>query len=149
MQPDYSHVIEEAIRAVQRARRTPHLVINSLAAGVDVPGFIREQWGPQLVIDLDPSYPLDLVLDAIGVHATLSFGQTVHRCAFPWLSIYGVGDHQSGRTVLIGQSTASGFAVGAFEPQHAPECDMGEDCTCGASAGLPPKRERKLQLVKG
>ena len=29
--------------------------------GVVCPDFIREQWRERLIIDLDPSYPLDLI----------------------------------------------------------------------------------------
>ncbi|KIG14392.1 hypothetical protein DB30_06867 [Enhygromyxa salina] len=60
------------------------------------PDFVREQWKERLVIDLDPSYPLELEFTGLGVEANLSFGGYVTRCTFPWAAIYVVAERESG-----------------------------------------------------
>jgi len=75
----------------------PRLHIDITYDGAVCPDFVVDKWQQQLVIDLDPSYPLDLGFTEVGVEADLSFGGFVSRCVFPWDAIYVVADRDTGR----------------------------------------------------
>ena len=72
--------------------------------GVVCPDFIREQWKERLIIDLDPSYPLDLTFEADAISADLSFGGYVTRCTFPYGAVYVVADRSTGRGIVLDQN---------------------------------------------
>lgn len=72
--------------------------------GVVCPDFIRDQWRERLIIDLDPSYPLDLTFLEEGLSADLSFGGYVTRCAFPYGAVYVVADRSTGRGIVLDQN---------------------------------------------
>ncbi len=72
--------------------------------GVVCPDFIREQWRERLIIDLDPSYPLDLTFDDDALGADLSFGGYVTRCKFPYAAVYVVADRSTGRGIVLDQN---------------------------------------------
>lgn len=72
--------------------------------GVVCPDFIRDQWRERLIIDLDPSYPLDLAFLEEALSADLSFGGYVTRCTFPYGSVYVVADRSTGRGIVLDQN---------------------------------------------
>jgi stringent starvation protein B len=89
--------IQDAIESLQTKSLCPRLHIDVTHADAVCPDFVRDKWGQQLVVDLDPSYPLDLAFTQVGVEADLSFGGHVARCTFPWAAIYVVADRSTGR----------------------------------------------------
>ncbi|MEZ4452467.1 MAG: ClpXP protease specificity-enhancing factor SspB [Nannocystaceae bacterium] len=92
---------KRVIESLHREGACPRLQIDLTRDGVVCPDFIVEQWGERLIIDLDPSYPLNLAFTAIGVEADLSFGGHVTRCVFPYASIYGIFDRATGRGAVF------------------------------------------------
>jgi stringent starvation protein B len=78
--------------------------VNASFDGVVCPDFIREQWRERLIIDLDPSYPLDLTFEADALAADLSFGGYVTRCKFPYGAVYVVADRSTGRGIVLDQN---------------------------------------------
>lgn len=95
------HPIHAAIEDVYAAGHTPRLQIDARRADVEVPGSVRRTWQARLVIDLDPSYPLDLAYDPDGVSVDLAFQGNVSRCRFPWSGIYAVIDRSTGRGIVV------------------------------------------------
>lgn len=90
-----------AIREIWMQEAVPRIVVNAKHEGVVVPGHVRDRWGHQLVIDLDPRYPLRLEVTLQGCAVDLSFGGEVSRCTFAWPSIYTVQNRGSGDAVVI------------------------------------------------
>ncbi len=128
------HPVQEVLESLYAAGRCPRLHINALSAGVVLPSFVRDQWKERLVIDLDPSYPLELEYGDDAVQANLSFAGSVTRCVFPWRAIYIVADRATGRGIKIEQnipaslragSTSSGGASG--EAGSLPGADASRD----------------------
>lgn len=91
---DRRQILGDFIEAVRAAGRTPRLFIDARRKDVEIPSFLRAH-GTQLVIDLDPTFPLDLDLGE-RLSATLAFAGSIHRCAFPWEAIYAVVDGNRG-----------------------------------------------------
>ncbi len=89
--------IQTAIESLQAKGLCPRLHVDVTHEDAVLPDFVRDKWKERLVIDLDPSYPLDLAFTAVGVDADLSFGGYVTRCTFPWAAIYVVADRGTGR----------------------------------------------------
>ncbi len=89
--------IQDAIESLHAKDLCPRLHVDVTHADAVCPDFVRDKWKQQLVIDLDPSYPLDLAFTEAGVEADLSFAGYVTRCMFPWSAIYVVADRDSGR----------------------------------------------------
>lgn len=89
--------IQAAIESLHAKDLCPRLHVDVTHADAVCPDFVRDQWKEQLVIDLDPGYPLDLAFTDVGVEADLSFGGYVSRCVFPWAAIYIVGERGTGR----------------------------------------------------
>lgn len=90
-------LIQTAIESLQATGLCPRLHVDVTHEDAVLPDFVRDKWKERLVIDLDPSYPLDLAFTAVGVEADLSFGGYVTRCTFPWAAIYVVADRGTGR----------------------------------------------------
>lgn len=90
-----------AIREIWMQEGIPRIVVDAKHEGVLVPGHVRDRWGHQLVIDLDPRYPLRLEVSFEGCAVDLSFGGEVSRCVFAWPSIYTVQNRGSGDAVVI------------------------------------------------
>lgn len=114
--------IKTAIESLHAKQLCPRLHVDVTHADAVCPDFVREKWQEQLVIDLDPSYPLDLEFTKVGVEADLSFGGYVTRCTFPWTAIYVVADRASGR----GQVFATNIPVSLrhkFGPPPEPTLD--------------------------
>jgi len=98
------HPVQSVIESLYAAGRCPRLHVNAAFEGVVCPDFIREQWQERLIIDLDPSYPLDLTFEADGLAADLSFGGYVTRCTFPYGAVYVVADRSTGRGIVLDQN---------------------------------------------
>ncbi len=98
------HPVQSVIESLYAAGRCPRLHVNALFEGVTCPDFIREQWRERLIIDLDPSYPLDLTFEEEGLGADLSFGGYVTRCSFPYGAVYVVADRSTGRGIVLDQN---------------------------------------------
>jgi stringent starvation protein B len=95
------HPIQAAIEDVYAAGHTPRLQIDARRRDVVVPDFIRRQWQARLVIDLDPTYPLDLAYEVGGISVDLAFQGQVTRCTLPWEAIYAVIDRSTGRGIVL------------------------------------------------
>lgn len=93
---NYINEKHECIVKYQNAGRCVRLHIDARHDDVVCPDFIRDHWQERLIIDLDPSYHLDLCFSNECVAARLSFGGHTTRCAFPWDSIYVVADRWTG-----------------------------------------------------
>ena len=89
--------IQDAIESLHAKDVCPRLHVDVTHADAVCPDFVRDKWKQRLVIDLDPSYPLELAFTKVGVEADLSFGGYVTRCTFPWAAIYVVADRSTGR----------------------------------------------------
>lgn len=98
------HPVQSVIESLYAAGRCPRLHVNAVFEGVVCPDFIREQWQERLIIDLDPSYPLDLTFEDDGLAADLSFGGYVTRCTFPYGAVYVVADRSTGRGIVLDQN---------------------------------------------
>lgn len=98
------HPVQSVIESLQAASRCPRLHVNAMFDGVVCPDFIRDQWRERLIIDLDPSYPLDLTFLEEALSADLSFGGYVTRCTFPYGAIYVVADRSTGRGIVLDQN---------------------------------------------
>lgn len=109
--------IQDAIKLLQAKSLCPRLHIDVTHADTVCPDFVRDKWKQQLVIDLDPSYPLDLAFTPVGVEADLSFGGYVTRCTFPWAAIYVVADRATGR----GQVFASNVPASLRQQYGVPQ----------------------------
>lgn len=102
--PGVVHPVQSVIESLYAAGRCPRLHVNAVADGVVCPDFIREQWRERLIIDLDPSYPLDLNFTEATLSADLSFGGYVTRCTFPYGAVYVVADRSTGRGIVLDQN---------------------------------------------
>jgi stringent starvation protein B len=98
------HPVQSVIESLYAAGRCPRLHVNASYEGVVCPDFIREQWRERLIIDLDPSYPLDLTFETDALAADLSFGGYVTRCTFPYEAVYVVADRSTGRGIVLDQN---------------------------------------------
>jgi stringent starvation protein B len=98
------HPVQSVIESLYAAGRCPRLHVNAMFEGVVCPDFIREQWRERLIIDLDPSYPLELQFQAEALAADLSFGGYVTRCSFPYGAVYVVADRSTGRGIVLDQN---------------------------------------------
>ena len=96
--------MQSVIESLYAAGRCPRLHVNAMFEGVICPDFIREQWRERLIIDLDPSYPLDLTFEDEWLAADLSFGGYVTRCTFPYGAVYVVADRSTGRGIVLDQN---------------------------------------------
>ncbi|MCA9683140.1 MAG: 30S ribosomal protein S9 [Myxococcales bacterium] len=114
--------IQRAIEALYAGERCPRLRIDVTHEGVVCPDFVRERWKEQLIIDLDPSYPLDLAFTKVGVEADLSFGGHVSRCVFPWTAIYLVADRETGKGQVFQEHIPAALRQG---PAPAPKPKAG------------------------
>jgi stringent starvation protein B len=102
--PTLVHPVQSVIESLYAAGRCPRLHVNAVADGVVCPDFIRDQWRERLIIDLDPSYPLDLNFTDATLSADLSFGGYVTRCTFPYGAVYVVADRSTGRGIVLDQN---------------------------------------------
>ncbi len=114
-------LIQRWIEELQGVGQCPRLMIDATVDGVEVPDWIKNQWGEALPIDLDSSFPLDLRLEDDGLYCCLSFGGP-WDCFFPWRSIYVVQDRDSQFGVVIDANLPAEFEmVAKDEPIAHPE----------------------------
>lgn len=116
--------IQTAIESLQAKGLCPRLHVDVTHEDAVLPDFVRDKWKERLVIDLDPSYPLDLAFTKVGVEAALSFGGYVTRCTFPWAAIFVVADRGTGRGQVFADNIPDSLRhqYGAPAPQ-APALD--------------------------
>ena len=83
---------EEYIRRFLDAspRRPMRMVVDTTAAGVDVPESIRKSWGTRLVLDVLPNYPIEPEYSVKGIELTFASRGLVWRGVFTWRSIWAV-----------------------------------------------------------
>lgn len=104
--------------------------------GVVCPDFIRDQWRERLIIDLDPSYPLDLTFLEEALSADLSFGGYVTRCTFPYGAVYVVADRTTGRGIVLDQNMPDSVKRNRFPKGNE---DKPVLRTVGGDTEAPPK----------
>jgi stringent starvation protein B len=127
------HPVQSVIESLYAAGRCPRLHVNATFEGVVCPDFIREQWKERLIIDLDPSYPLDLTFEEDCLSADLSFGGYVTRCTFPYGAVYVVADRSTGRGIVLDQNMPEsvkrsryGKSAGGLQPSKPSLRSVGE-----------------------
>jgi hypothetical protein len=104
-----------------------------------------------MIIDLDPSYPLNLEFTPVGVEADLSFGGYVTRCVFPWPAIYVVADRDAGTGRVfaghIPESLRHKFVGAVAEPTIGPELtEVRDDLAAKRSSRRKRRRDPKPPL---
>ncbi|MCA9709640.1 MAG: hypothetical protein KDK70_27625 [Myxococcales bacterium] len=137
------HPVQSVIESLQAAGRCPRLHVNAMFDGVVCPDFIRDQWRERLIIDLDPSYPLDLTFLEEGLSADLSFGGYVTRCTFPYGAVYVVADRSTGRGIVLDQNMPdsvkrSRYGKGGDEAQKPALRTVGSDAEVDESVPEEP-----------
>jgi stringent starvation protein B len=144
------HPVQSVIESLYAAGRCPRLHVNALFDGVGCPDFIREQWRERLIIDLDPSYPLDLTFETEGLAADLSFGGYVTRCSFPYGAVYVVADRSTGRGIVLDQNmpesvkrTRYGRTPGMQQGKPSLRSVAGETAASDAPAATTAPAEEK------
>lgn len=115
------HPVQSVIESLYAAGRCPRLHVNATFSGVVCPDFIREQWKERLIIDLDPSYPLDLTFEEENLAADLSFGGYVTRCSFPYGAVYVVADRSTGRGIVLDQNMPESVKKGRDNADNTPD----------------------------
>lgn len=142
------------IESLYAAGRCPRLHVNAMFAGVTCPDFIRDQWKERLIIDLDPSYPLDLRFEEETLAADLSFAGYVTRCTFPYGAVYVVADRSTGRGIVLDQNMPEsvrksryGKPAAGSESARAPLLRTvdGPEGFDSAAAGEPATDEQQVQ----
>lgn len=128
------HPIQVAIDDVYAAEHTPRLQIDARRSDVEVPDSVRRTWQARLVIDLDPSYPLELEYDEQGVSVDLAFQGQVTRCRFGWGAIYAVIDRSTGRGIVVEAHLPA--------PELAPELVWVEQKKKPRLSAVPPRALR-------
>ena len=96
--------IQRAIESLHAKGACPRIHVDVTHADAVCPDFVVEKWQQRLIIDLDPSYPLDLTFLEEALSADLSFGGYVTRCTFPYGAIYVVADRSTGRGIVLDQN---------------------------------------------
>jgi stringent starvation protein B len=109
------HPAQRTVESLHAEGATPRLHVNLNCPGAICPDFVQEKWQEKLVIDLDPSYPLNLEFTEVGIEADLSFGGFVTRCTFPWASIYVVANRATGKGIVIEENMPE-----SVRPQRQP-----------------------------
>lgn len=95
------HPIGRAIEDVLGAGHTPRLQIDSRRKDVVVPAHVRTKWGPRLIIDLDPSWPLALEHTPEALEVDLAFQGLIERCKLGWGAIYALVDRATGQGTVF------------------------------------------------
>jgi len=165
-----AHPLARAIEQIYESGGTPRLVIDARRADVVVPDHVRAKWAEKLVIDLDAAYPLDLVYDPDGVHASLAFSGVIARCMFAWSSIYRVIDRRDGRGIVVpahepptelppelahprGETRTLTEVVDAKRPALAAAPTPSQGATTGASSSTSDAeakaRRAKFRVIEG
>ena len=115
--------MQDAIESLHAKELCPRIHVDVTHPDAVCPDFVVERWKQRLVIDLDPSYPLDLAFTEIGVEADLSFGGFVSRCVFPWAAIYVVADRATGRGQVFPDNVPASLRADFGLPPAPPALD--------------------------
>lgn len=102
------NAIERSILDLTRRGSCARIVVDATREGVEVPDFVREQWGNRLVIDLNPAWPIDLAFDEQALYADLGFQGVLMRCRIPFRAVWAVADRAKG----------AGFVFHAHVPEE-------------------------------
>lgn len=135
------HPVQSVIESLYAAGRCPRLHVNAMLDGVTCPDFIRDQWRERLIIDLDPSYPLDLTFTEDALSADLSFGGYVTRCKFPYGAVYVVADRSTGRGIVLDQNMPESVKRSRYGRPPAPTAPTKPSLRSVAAEGAPPASE--------
>ena len=100
-------VAQQFIELLHAEEQCPRLTVDATHRGVIVPPFVKAEWKESLPINLDSTYPLELIMDQTGLRCRLSFG-SLHDCFFPWDSIYAVQERDSGLGIVIDSNLPKG-----------------------------------------
>lgn len=146
------HPARSMVESLHAKGACPRLQVDLTCEGVECPDFVREKWQEQLVIDLDPSYPLDLTFTDVGIEADLSFGGFVSRCIFPYSSIYMVADRETGKGIVIDENVPESVRR---KQQPKPDSQRDTDARAGGKRERGsrrrkrPRPEPQLEAVPG
>jgi hypothetical protein len=95
-----------------------------------IPQHVRERWGRELVLDLDPGWPIGLDFDDSALYADLGFQGLLVRCRIPYRAVWGVLDRATQAGTLIPsqmpESFRSRLQASAAEPAQAAAEPRGE-----------------------
>lgn len=133
------HSIQSLVESIHRDGSCPRLQVDLTRPGIVCPDFVCEKWGEKLIIDLDPSYPLDLRFTATGIDVDLSFGGYVSRCTFPYAAIYMVADRATGKGMLFEEN----MPESAGRQRPALRIERGEDNEAETSPETSKKESAK------
>ncbi|MBL4686692.1 MAG: hypothetical protein JKY37_18995 [Nannocystaceae bacterium] len=95
------HPARSMVESLHTKGACPRIQVDLTREGVVCPDFVREQWQEELIIDLDPTYPLNLSFTDEGIEADISFDGFVTRCTFPFDAIYVVTDRETHKGIVI------------------------------------------------
>ncbi|HWB81905.1 MAG TPA: ClpXP protease specificity-enhancing factor SspB [Nannocystaceae bacterium] len=135
------HPVQSVIESLYAAGRCPRLHVNAMLDGVTCPDFIRDQWRERLIIDLDPSYPLDLTFTEDALSADLSFGGYVTRCKFPYGAVYVVADRSTGRGIVLDQNMPESVKRSRYGRPPPSTTPTKPSLRSVATEGVPPSTE--------
>lgn len=114
--------LKATIELIREKGVTPQLLIDATQPGVVVLDWVKERFGKQLIIDLDITYPLNLVMDEVGVKADLAFARSTVRCTFPWDAIIAVRarDPLPSAQSVLGKQVSTRPKLGVIQGGKAP-----------------------------
>ena len=95
------HPIQRMIEKMHKEGACPRLSVDLTSEGVSCPDFVTEQWKEGLIVDLDPSWPLNLSFEADAIEVDLAFSGYVERCTLPYKAIYVVVNRATGEGVVL------------------------------------------------
>lgn len=128
---DRQKSVRVSLAKLMDQNRLVRLVVDATQLGVAVPQHVKAQFGEELVIDLDPAYPLHTEFTDSAVLVDLAFSGVVMRCEFPYLHI----------RLVIDVATQQGFV---FEPLAL----SADGKTKGSTEPEKPKKSF-LRVIKG
>lgn len=120
------HPARSMVESLHAKGACPRIQVDLTCDGVVCPDFVIEQWKEELVIDLDPTYPLNLAFTDDGLEADLSFDGFVTRCTFPFAAIYVVVDREKGKGIVIDENMPESVRRKRQGGGPKPVADLGE-----------------------
>ncbi len=142
------HPIQRLVESIHEDGSCPRLQVDLTHSGIVCPDFVCEKWGEKLIIDLDPSYPLDLRFTATGIDVDLSFGGYVSRCTFPYAAIYMVADRATGKGMLF-EANMPESARREQRPAPALTIERGESSKTETTKQRSSRESRRRRRRKG
>lgn len=127
----------------------PKIIIDATHKDVEIPEYVREEWGARLALNLVASDPLDPGFDDDALRLTLAFRGHVVRCTFPWNRIYMVADRETGQGAVIQTNLPEGVRSTATPPRAIVET-LGE-ANHKTDPAPPPvaKRPNPFRVIPG